>query len=91
MARDFIDIHAASAQFSGPDLENLGGRHDEDFSLQELHDRLAGIEYISDVEFEAYGISTVQIALIRRWASAWQTSIAARLAADMRDEAGQPD
>jgi hypothetical protein len=86
LARDFIDVHAARERFSWPELETAGRRHDEDFSLQELSDRLAGVEYVSDGEFAAYGLDDVQIAELRSWALAWLDDIAERLVEGVLDE-----
>ncbi|MFE2971921.1 nucleotidyl transferase AbiEii/AbiGii toxin family protein [Streptomyces sp. NPDC059340] len=61
LARDAIDVHAARHLYTIPQLENLAARRPEEFDLHELHDRLESLEWISDAEFEAYGMDTARI------------------------------
>lgn len=44
---------------------------DDEFGLIELADRLDSTEWYDDQAFAEYGISTEDIASIRRWAQAW--------------------
>lgn len=80
LPRDVIDVHAASEQFSIGELEALGARRPEEFDLQELHDRLESVAWVSDAEFEAYGLDPARIAELRHWAQQWQDDLAQRLA-----------
>ncbi len=80
MARDFIDIHASKRYFSEREMEQLGARHDDEFSLEELADRLGGIQFINDIEFLAYGTTAEDISAIRHWSLDWQTDISERIA-----------
>ncbi|MEV4252348.1 nucleotidyl transferase AbiEii/AbiGii toxin family protein [Spirillospora sp. NPDC049652] len=80
VARDLIDIHAASAGRSRSQLESLGRRHArEDFSLHDLRDRLAGAQWRDDQEFTAYGLSFADIEMIRLWAQDWADDLDRRL------------
>ncbi len=80
LPRDVIDVHAASEQFSIGELEALGARRPEEFDVQELHDRLESVAWVSDAEFEAYGLDPARIAELRLWAQQWQDGLAQRLA-----------
>ncbi|MEW1699391.1 MULTISPECIES: nucleotidyl transferase AbiEii/AbiGii toxin family protein [unclassified Streptomyces] len=78
--RDFIDVHAASRHRDTGELERLGARHGRDeFRLDDLRDRLAGIEWSDDDEFAAYGLSEDETAEIRAWAQSWASSLGLRL------------
>jgi hypothetical protein len=81
LPRDLIDIHAASKLRSNIELEALGERYtrDDEFSLTGLADRLDGTEWYDDQAFAEYGISTEDIASIRRWAQAWSDDIRRRM------------
>ncbi|MDQ0946113.1 hypothetical protein QFZ24_000036 [Streptomyces phaeochromogenes] len=80
LARDAIDVHAARHLYTLADLETLAARRPDEFDLHELHDRLESLEWISDAEFEAYGMSTAPITELRRWAQHWLDDLAQRLA-----------
>jgi hypothetical protein len=80
LARDAIDVHAARHRYSTGELESLAARRPEEFDLQELHDRLESLEWISDMEFEAYGLDTAAITELRNWAQDWLDDLAQRLA-----------
>ncbi|MGW1727789.1 nucleotidyl transferase AbiEii/AbiGii toxin family protein [Streptomyces sp. NPDC002306] len=80
LARDAIDVHAARHLYTIPQLENLAARRPEEFDLHELHDRLESLEWISDAEFEAYGMDAAHIAELRHWAQKWLEDLAQRLA-----------
>ncbi|MFE1384486.1 nucleotidyl transferase AbiEii/AbiGii toxin family protein [Streptomyces sp. NPDC058740] len=78
--RDFIDVHAASRHRDTPELEQLGARHSRDeFRLDDLRDRLAGVEWTDDDEFAAYGLSESETAKIRAWAQNWADDLNRRL------------
>jgi hypothetical protein len=79
--RDFIDVRAAHSQLSWPELERLGARHTQDFSLEELADRLGAVEDLDEDDFAGYGLDGPEIAALQSWALAWESDIRARLAA----------
>ncbi|MEU4685625.1 nucleotidyl transferase AbiEii/AbiGii toxin family protein [Streptomyces xinghaiensis] len=77
--RDLIDVQAASRHRSTADLENLGRRRAEDeFSLEDLHDRLTGADWYEDEDYAAYGLDSGQIEELKAWALAWAEDLAAR-------------
>ncbi|MEU5726534.1 nucleotidyl transferase AbiEii/AbiGii toxin family protein [Micromonospora sp. NPDC047738] len=78
--RDFIDVHAANGQLSWSELENLGARHTAGFSLEELADRLGGIEERDTRTFRSYGLEAEQVDELRNWALQWESDIRTRLA-----------
>ncbi|MFF2367744.1 nucleotidyl transferase AbiEii/AbiGii toxin family protein [Streptomyces sp. NPDC058122] len=80
LARDAIDVHAARHLYTVPQLENLAARRPEEFDLHELHDRLESLEWVSDAEFEAYGMDSGHISELRQWAQEWLEDLAQRLA-----------
>ncbi|OIK06768.1 nucleotidyl transferase AbiEii/AbiGii toxin family protein [Streptomyces monashensis] len=81
--RDLIDVHAATRHPTTADLENLGRRHARfEFSLHDLHDRLAGAEWWDDQDFTDYGLSPEQVEDLRTWAPTWADDLATRLHAD---------
>ena len=87
LARDLIDVHAAAARWSLPELEELGRRHAPDaFDLADLAARLSGLDWIDDAEFAAYGLDDDAVAGLRRWAQSWADDIAERLV-----EGGAPE
>lgn len=81
LARDLVDVRAASGSWSHIELEELGRRHagDTGFDLTDLQARLAGAEWIADSEFAAYGLDETDRAELLRWAEAWVDDIAERL------------
>ncbi|MPY56798.1 nucleotidyl transferase AbiEii/AbiGii toxin family protein [Streptomyces spongiae] len=85
LARDAVDVHAARHLYSTADMERLGARRPDGFDLQELHDRLESIEWISDAEFEAYGLDATRIRELRSWAQEWLDDLAQRLAAQYEE------
>lgn len=56
------DVQAASRHRSTADLESLGRRraHDE-FSLEDLRDRLTGADWYEDEDYAAYGLTSRQM------------------------------
>lgn len=86
--RDLIDVHAAHEHFGWQALEALCRRHQPEFLLSELADRLDAVDFLNDDDFRAYGQSDEQIAELRRWAVAWRDDIGVRLASGQED-AGQ--
>ncbi|MCX5192336.1 nucleotidyl transferase AbiEii/AbiGii toxin family protein [Streptomyces sp. NBC_00249] len=79
-ARDFIDVRAASRHRTTHDLERLGERHGrDDFRLEDLRDRLTGIDWAGDEEFAAYGLTEDETAELRAWAQHWAADLDRRL------------
>jgi hypothetical protein len=85
LARDAIDVHAARHHYSTGELESLAERRPEEFDLQELHDRLESLDWISDAEFEAYGLDAAAISELRNWPQEWMDDLAQRLAEPYAD------
>ncbi|MEU1230907.1 nucleotidyl transferase AbiEii/AbiGii toxin family protein [Streptomyces sp. NPDC005828] len=80
LARDLIDVRAASDRWSHTELEELGRRHARGtFDLTDLQSRLAGADWVDDTEFAAYGLDEKGISELRQWAQAWADDIAERL------------
>ncbi|MFE5730180.1 nucleotidyl transferase AbiEii/AbiGii toxin family protein [Streptomyces sp. NPDC056528] len=78
--RDLIDVQAASRHRSTADLEFLGRRraHDE-FSLEDLRDRLIGADWYEDEDYTAYGLTPRQIEELKAWALEWAEDLGARI------------
>ncbi|MFJ3996057.1 nucleotidyl transferase AbiEii/AbiGii toxin family protein [Streptomyces sp. 35M1] len=78
--RDLIDVQAASHHRSTADLESLGRRraHDE-FSLEDLRDRLIGADWYEDEDYTAYGLTSRQIEELKAWALEWAEDLGARI------------
>jgi predicted nucleotidyltransferase component of viral defense system len=79
--RDFIDAHAASSEYSTGEMERLAAQHTEEFSFEELADRLGGFDALDEDAFLFYGLEQQQIEEIRQWAHRWESDIRSRLAA----------
>ncbi|SFY34647.1 hypothetical protein SAMN02787144_101993 [Streptomyces atratus] len=80
LARDLIDVQAATDRWNPVELEELGRRHARDsFDLSELQARLSGADWIDDTEFAAYGLDERAIAGLRQWAQTWADDIGERL------------
>lgn len=78
--RDLIDVQAASRHRSTADLESLGRRRTQDeFSLEDLRDRLTGAEWYEDEDYAAYGLNPRQIDELKAWALAWATDLGERI------------
>ncbi|MFJ5549808.1 nucleotidyl transferase AbiEii/AbiGii toxin family protein [Streptomyces sp. NPDC093225] len=82
--RDLIDVHAANRLHDLRELERLGARHarDDGFHLEDLHDRLAGADWIDDEEFARHGLDGHGITRLRAWAADWAADLARRLPDD---------
>ncbi|WP_414168623.1 nucleotidyl transferase AbiEii/AbiGii toxin family protein [Streptoverticillium reticulum] len=79
-ARDLVDVHAASARWSRPELEEFGRRHARDaLDLADLRDRLDRADWYGDAEFAGYGLDAEESAALRRWAQEWSDDIGERL------------
>ncbi|WP_405764002.1 hypothetical protein OHU34_43330 [Streptomyces sp. NBC_00080] len=59
LARDAMDVHAARHLYTIGALESPDARKSS--TSMSLHDRLESLEWISDAEFEAYGMNTAGI------------------------------
>ncbi|MBF6049025.1 hypothetical protein GO001_28145 [Streptomyces sp. NRRL B-1677] len=81
LARDLVDVRAASGAWSHVELEELGRRHagESGLDLTDLQARLAGVEWIADSEFAACGLDETDRTELLRWAEAWVDDIAERL------------
>lgn len=80
LARDLIDVHAATDHWNPVELEELGRRHARDsFDLSELQARLGGADWIDDTEFAAYGLDERAVSGLRQWAQTWADDIGERL------------
>lgn len=80
LARDLVDVHAASTRWSHPELEELARRHAPDtFDLTDLQARLTGTDWLDDRAFTAHGLDAEGVAGLRRWAQEWADDIAERL------------
>jgi hypothetical protein len=80
LARDLIDVRAATDHWSHIELEELGRRHARDtFDLTDLQARLGGADWIDDTEFAAYRLDEQAITELRQWAQTWADDIAERL------------
>ncbi|MEW2495215.1 nucleotidyl transferase AbiEii/AbiGii toxin family protein [Streptomyces nodosus] len=78
--RDLIDVQAASRHRSTADLETLGRRRARDeFSLEDLHDRLIGADWYEDEDYAAYGLTSQQIQELKTWALEWAEDVGARI------------
>ncbi|MFJ7341412.1 hypothetical protein ACIQU3_14100 [Streptomyces sp. NPDC101110] len=80
LARDLVDVHAAAAHWSHPELEELGRRHAPDtFDLTDLQARLTGTDWLDDRAFTVHGLDASAVPGLRRWAQEWADDIAERL------------
>ncbi|MFC0004526.1 nucleotidyl transferase AbiEii/AbiGii toxin family protein [Micromonospora siamensis] len=86
--RDYVDIRAANQRLSCRELETLGARHTPGFALEELADRLGGVDELDDETFEAYGLNEQEIHDLRIWALRWEADIRTRLASGDTGPAG---
>lgn len=89
--RDYIDVRAAHERLSWNELEQLGARHTAGFSLEELADRLGGVEEREERVFLSYGLDGVQVDELRAWALRWEADIRRRLANGEVGPTGIPD
>ena len=89
--RDYIDVRAAHERLSWNELEQLAARHTAGFSLEELADRLGGVEEREERVFLSYGLDGVQVDELRAWALRWEADIRRRLANGEVGPTGIPD
>ncbi|MFF3516972.1 nucleotidyl transferase AbiEii/AbiGii toxin family protein [Streptomyces sp. NPDC002573] len=78
--RDVIDVFSARDLYTTGEFERLGAQHDEEFDLEELHSRLEAVDFTSDREYAAYGMSPHQITELRMWVQQWLDDLGLRLA-----------
>ncbi|MGW5613513.1 nucleotidyl transferase AbiEii/AbiGii toxin family protein [Streptomyces sp. NPDC003877] len=91
LPRDLVDVHAVSARWSHPELEELGRRHAADtFDLTDLQARLTGTDWLDDRAFTSQGLETGAVAGLRRWAQEWADDIAERLIEGEAPEESEP-
>lgn len=90
-ARDLITVHAATAHWTIPELEELARRHTSatasTFDLADLQSRLEATEWLDDREFARHGLDEQATMALRRWAQSWAADIAERL---LEEEALEP-
>ncbi|WP_405856937.1 hypothetical protein OG407_09750 [Streptomyces sp. NBC_01515] len=85
-------VMKAASDTSAENLhERLGAQHDEEFDLAELHGRLEAVDFTSDQEYIAYGMSPDRITELRAWVRAWQDSLGLRLAEPYVEEDAEDD
>lgn len=83
VARDALDVFAASHRWSTADLEEFGRRHArERFDLESLQTRPNAVAWLDDAEFEAYGASPELIDELMTWAQEWSDDLGRRLFRD---------
>jgi hypothetical protein len=76
MPRDLLDVHGATAYFTGSELISLCRLvMDQEFSLETLRDQLNFGAMYPDSSFERYGYDPGKIDEVRAWAFQWATEI----------------
>jgi hypothetical protein len=76
LPRDLLDVHGATAYFSGPELISLcHGALDDEFSLETLRDQLSYAATYPDEAFMRYGCAPETIADVKSWAQEWSAQI----------------
>ncbi|MFE0509146.1 nucleotidyl transferase AbiEii/AbiGii toxin family protein [Streptomyces sp. NPDC058964] len=80
LARDALDVFAASRRWPTADLEEFGRRHARDrFDLESLQTRLTAVAWLDDAELEAYGATPELIDELMTWAQEWADDLGRRL------------
>ncbi|MFF8868429.1 nucleotidyl transferase AbiEii/AbiGii toxin family protein [Streptomyces sp. NPDC015139] len=83
LARDALDVFAASRRWPTTDLEEFGRRHARDrFDLESLQTRLTAVAWLDDAELEAYGATPELIDELMAWAQEWADDLGRRLLRD---------
>ncbi|MEU4084654.1 nucleotidyl transferase AbiEii/AbiGii toxin family protein [Streptomyces aureus] len=83
VARDALDVFAASRRWPTTDLEEFGRRHArERFDLESLQTRLIAVAWLDDAELEAYGATPELIDELMTWAQEWADDLGRRLLRD---------
>ncbi|GGN46963.1 hypothetical protein GCM10011578_100250 [Streptomyces fuscichromogenes] len=83
LARDALDVFAASRRWPTADLEEFGRRHARDrFDLESLQTRLTAVAWLDEAELEAYGTSPELIDKLMSWAQEWADDLGRRLLRD---------
>jgi len=76
LPRDLLDVHGATAHFSGPELISLcRAALDDEFSIEVLRDQLSYAATYPDEAFARYGCAPDTIADVKAWAQEWSTQI----------------
>jgi hypothetical protein len=97
--RDLIDLHSVADRYGFIELERLGSRFDDEFSLETLRFQLdAGIAF-ADAAYEPYGLGHEEVSRLRRFLIAWSEDLSLRLIEDSHlglwlpeeQRAGYPD
>jgi hypothetical protein len=89
-ARDLIDVYTASRRWTTTELEEFGRRHARGrYSPEDLQARLAGVDWIDDAEFTAYGLGEETLGALRAWAQRWSEHLARRLHLPQAEEDDQ--
>ncbi|WP_143591003.1 nucleotidyl transferase AbiEii/AbiGii toxin family protein [Thermoactinospora rubra] len=91
LPRDFIDVAAVADLYAFRELERLGRLHDDEWSLDNLLQRLEGVDLLDDDAFLIYGITEERLHEIRRFAYAWVEDIKLRRAEEGDIEYDAPD
>lgn len=87
VARDALDVFAASRRWPTTDLEEFGRRHARDrFDLESLQTRLTAVAWLDDAELEAYGATPELIDELMAWAQDWADDLGRRLLRDQEME-----
>ncbi|MEU5282349.1 nucleotidyl transferase AbiEii/AbiGii toxin family protein [Streptomyces asoensis] len=87
VARDALDVFAASRRWLTTDLEEFGRRHARDrFDLESLQTRLTAVAWLDDAELEAYGATPKLIDELMAWAQEWADDLGRRLLRDQETE-----
>ncbi|OQR63495.1 hypothetical protein B6E66_14330 [Streptomyces maremycinicus] len=87
VARDALDVFAASRRWPTTDLEEFGRRHARDrFDLESLQTRLTAVAWLDDAELEAYGATPELIDELMAWAQEWADDLGRRLLRDQEME-----
>ncbi|MEU9272255.1 nucleotidyl transferase AbiEii/AbiGii toxin family protein [Streptomyces sp. NPDC048251] len=87
VARDALDVFAASRRWPTTDLEEFGRRHARDrFDLESLQTRLTAVVWLDDAELEAYGATPELIDELMAWAQEWADDLGRRLLRDQEME-----
>ncbi|GII30922.1 hypothetical protein [Planotetraspora mira] len=94
LARDFADVAAVSGLYGFRELEQLGGRHDDEWLTEDLLQRLESVDLLADEAFAEHGLDDDGVGTIRRFAYAWAEDIRLRRVDDGDadyDDFGLPD
>ncbi|ETK33947.1 hypothetical protein GCM10009530_17870 [Microbispora corallina] len=82
LPRDFADVASVAGLYPFRLLEQLGAAHEDDWSAEDLVQRLETVDLLADEAFAAYGLDEERIAAVRRFAYAWVEDIKLRRVED---------